>query len=292
MTEFETFSIFDSIIIIESLPKNESQTGLILKRDTLLTQCNLNSTALSHVECNNRVHFFRFFEKLEDNLKLHDNSIIGGGAECPILHFEIHGAGDKSGLVLKNNEHINWFEFDECCRRINRITKNNLHVVLSVCNGYYSVSKAILSKLTPYYALIAPPIEISVAEIVTIFPHFYRKLFSSGELTEASEEVKQSCRLFHCESVLMEIMAHYFISHCEGDALELRVNSVLSKLLNKNSGTAQIPDKKKIYEALKPSEETFEKYKTEFLMSDFTENKDRFSLKYDDVLRYMEKIRA
>lgn len=292
MKEFETFSQFDSIIVIESLPDYESQTGLILSRDTLLTQCKLNYASFAHVNCHNREQFFKFFKKLENNLTRKDNSIIGGGAVCPILHFEIHGAYDKTGLILKNGEHINWLELNESCRRINKITKNSLHVILAVCNGYYSASKAILSKLSPYYALIAPPSEIKVGEIMSIFPRFYRKLFSSGDLIKAAGEVKKSCRLFHCESVLMEIMAHFFISHCEGKALEEWVNSILDRLYEKGLRDDQIPDKEKLYETLKPSEDTFNYYKCRYLMSDRIENNDRFSLAFEDVLGYMDKIRV
>lgn len=240
MKQFETLSIFDSIIIIESLPDDESQTGLILRRDILLAECNLNSIAFSHIDCHNREQFFSFFKKLENNLKLQDNSIIGGGAKYPILHFEIHGAWDKSGLVLKNKQHIDWFEFDECCRSINKITKNNLHVILSVCNGYYSACKARLSQLTPYYASIAPPKEINVGEILTIFPRFYQKVFATGELMKAYREVKDNCLLFHCEMVLMNLMADYFISHCEGEALEIRVNNVFNKLFDKQPSVLSI----------------------------------------------------
>lgn len=291
MTEFETNSTFDSIIIIESLPVEESQTGLCLQREVLYTECVLNSTALSYFNCNDRQQFFMFFKKLEDNLSLHDNSIIGGGAECPILHFEIHGTFDKSGLVLKNNENINWLEFNECCRRINKMTKNNLIVVLAVCNGYYSAQKAILTQLTPYYALIAPPDIIYVNEIKKIFPRFYRTIFSSGDLMLAFKKVNENCMLFHCEKILMEILAHYYISYCEGEALKSRANSILNKLLSNKPGIKTKYHKEKIIKALKLSADMFDNYKKSFLLSDHKENVGRFSLMNDDVLRYVEIIR-
>lgn len=290
MQEFVTYNNFDSIIIIESLPKNESQTGLFLQREVLYTECQLKSTSLSYINCEGRDQFFAIFENLKRNLIIGDNSIIGGDAKYPILHFEIHGAIDKSGLVLKNGEYINWLEFDRCCRRINELTYNNLLVVLAVCNGYYAAQKVILSKLIPFYALIGSPSTIYVQEIKEIFPRFYRTLFDSGDLLLSFDEVRMKCKLFHCEMVLMDIMAHYFLTHCEGEALELRAKSIIEKL-KANKPNDVINNKEKIISALKPSLSIFNKYKENFLMSEHPRNTDRFSLKYDDILKYMDRIR-
>lgn len=289
---FETFSNFDSIIVIESLPEDESQTGLVLSRDTLFTESCLNSTSFAHIVCHNQNDFFRFFNKLENNILHQDNSIIGGNAKYPILHFEIHGAVDKTGLVLKNGDYIDWLNFNKYCRLINKITKNNLHVVLAVCNGYYAASKAIFSEVSPYYALIAPPSEITNGEILNIFPHFYKKLFISGNLMDAVEDLTSNYKIFHCEKVLMDIMANYFISDCEGEALELRVNSILNRIENSRSGDKKIPNRRDLIKVLKPSEETFNNYKKKFLMTDCTENRNRFSLSYNHIQNYMDKIRG
>ena len=286
--QFSSSNLVDSIIIIESLPEDESQSGLVLSRDILELECTLNSLALTHFDCNNKAEFFAFFDRLKTSLKENNGDVISSSANYPILHFEIHGSEEKDGLILKDGSFIEWKVLRNLFREINLIMNNNLIVVMAVCNGYWVTPGILPSKCTPFYTLVAPPNPISVGSVKKIFPQFYKELFQTGDLMSGYNKVKDKCALYHCEMIFIRVMARYFAEQCTGTAKDIRINNLVSIAKSKypqldEKILAQICE-----EEIKPSEKIVNKYKRIFLQDKTPDNSDRFNIKYQDVLDYME----
>lgn len=286
--DFSSSNLVDSIIIIESLPEDESQSGLVLSRDTLELECTLNSLALTHFDCNNKTEFFTFFKRLKTSLKENNGDVISASANYPILHFEIHGSEEKDGLILKDGSFIEWKVLRNLFREINEIMNNNLIVVMAVCNGYWVTPGILPSKSTPFYALIAPPNPISVGSIKTIFPHFYKELFQTGDFISGYEKVKNECTLYHCEMIFVRVMARYFAEQCTGKSKEIRIRNLVSIAKTKYPQLNEDMLTQICEEEIKPSEKIVNKYKRIFLLDKSPKNSGRFNIKYQDVLDYME----
>lgn len=286
MKTFTTESTYDSIIVIESLPEAESQTGLVLVRDTLTLECNLKSLGLTHFDCNSKPEFLHFFDRLEQSLLSKNGDVVHKSVRSPILHFEIHGSTDKDGLVLKDGSFVNWSLFRECIQKINRATNNNTIVVMAVCNGYWATPGIVMSKLTPFYAMVAPSEPITVGTINKIFPTFYKEAFETGNLITAFEKVKNDCALFHCEFIFARCIAKYFKEHCSGEILEERIESLTSEVVKKYPSMSKNKLVKLAEEQLKPSERIFNKYRSKFLLAESPINKGRFTVSFSDLSNF------
>ena len=116
---------FNRIYIIESLQPGERQTGTELHNDLLRWE------SLQHPD----------FESILKNPVTHDDflnlldEIYGkctNDGIAPILHFEIHGAADQSGLVLTSHELVRWEELSDKLRPINHFLKNGLFITMGV----------------------------------------------------------------------------------------------------------------------------------------------------------------
>ena len=181
--------ILNSIIIIQSLPKNDPQdprTG----DDLFETVRNFpfkfksfeNKVELINVNSKQDLigTFINIIEQCENGLK-------------PIIHFEIHGAHkDKRGLILEgSNEYVSWDEMTPYLARINVKMKNTLILCLGVCYGSNAELSIEFKNRCPFFLLIASESKIYPNQILESFEAFYKSLLNSDKFDEAMKEIKQ-----------------------------------------------------------------------------------------------------
>lgn len=206
----------------------------------------------------------------------------------PIIHLEIHGLEDKSGLYLPSDEIVKWGEFSDSCREINEHCSNNLLVVLAVCHGFHSVLQATITKLTPFFTLIGPTETVCVGQIERDFPKFYQDLLNSHDLTSTFSILGDPYQLYLCERVFANSLIEYINKHCRGKGRQERVEELLTKVKKSPSGLLiSTGDARKLIKALiKPDVGDLENYRTKFLMADHPENKGRFTATLDDLIEF------
>lgn len=153
------------IIILESIPKNERQTGKELYEDILRYKPFTNGT----VFCN----YINLVTKEEfKNHMLHIHSQLKCG-DLITLHFETHGSDE--GIVLASGELIKWNEFYDLIRPINIHIGHLLVVVMSMCYSIAMLSSICLTDRAPYRAFICTTREMYPNELYEGFISFYEK---------------------------------------------------------------------------------------------------------------------
>src|SRR5688500_18496426 len=137
MMEDRRYFTFNEIHVIESLGKEEIQTGELLYKDLLRYipfKVKPVKCILHKVNC--KSDFIKVFKKLNED--------VVSFSMHPFLHFEIHGS--KNGIVLNSKELVPWRQMTELLREVNVNTQNNTMVSLATCYGAY-IYKSIVPSL-------------------------------------------------------------------------------------------------------------------------------------------------
>jgi hypothetical protein len=110
---------FNKVYVIESLDeKTEKLTGKELYEDLLRwKEFQIKDFKSEYIPVADRKDFFKILETIKDECTTK--------GQYPILHFEIHGSSDKSGLVLKSKELITWQELYQDLIDLNSSIGNN-----------------------------------------------------------------------------------------------------------------------------------------------------------------------
>ncbi|TCC98448.1 hypothetical protein [Pedobacter hiemivivus] len=170
---------YNGVVVIQSLPDNEPQTGKQLYDDTIARWCD---------KYEHGKYFYNPSSKKEllDVLNEVCNNVLKDDL-MPILHFELHGF--KKGLELKNKEQILWHEFMDHCRLINIRTNNQLIITLASCWGSEIWRMIDITKPSPYWGYIGPKEEISSGDLMEDFSDFYDSLLTEQNLDNALKKL-------------------------------------------------------------------------------------------------------
>lgn len=133
---------FNRIAVIQSLAEDELHTGKMLYED-------INSHNFAHdigldirlYNVETKKELFDLLSRLTDEARTSDL--------FPILHVEIHGSSDKTGLVLSSGDFVSWQELKNPFIKLNIETKNNLFIVLAACYGAYLIEIILPTDRTP-----------------------------------------------------------------------------------------------------------------------------------------------
>lgn len=243
---FSTEMIYNKIYICEALPDGELSTGIQLARD-IKPLCDIQEVAMDACKINDKQLFMIFMNQVKSQVR--EQGVF------PIIHLEIHGLDDKSGLWLPSNEKVGWNEFADVCREINAYCSNNLLVVLAVCYGFQAAFQTTIKKLTPFFGLIGPSKTVDVSQIESVFPKFYRELLCSDDLESAFSRLGNPHLLYLCEEAFVNNAIAYVKNYCQGKGLQERVEGKLEHI------------------------------RINFLMADHPKNKNRFTLTSDDLIK-------
>lgn len=278
---------FNKVYVIESLdPKEDKLTGQELYEDLLRRktyQIKDFKTELFQVESKED-----FFEKLEH---IKNESITEG--YYPILHFEIHGSADKTGLVLKSNELITWEELATDLRELNIIIENNLFITMAVCFGAFIMNLIKVNESAPFWGVIGSFEEIYEYDLIIRYNEFYTEFLESFDLNKAVEKLHNanpsldsSFTFINSEQTFINVNKKYFSEKFTQKAIGERFRDGI-----KQEGI-KITDRNEMHkfrlkftiELHKTKRKTFEEHKEAFFMIDkFPGNAERFKISYDEL---------
>lgn len=218
---------FNRIYIIESLQKGDTLTGTNLHNNLLQCQ-SINHPDFNSILINpiNKHEWNLLFKDIEKDCAEHGNA--------PIIHFEIHGSSDRTGLVLTSRELVTWEELYQNLVPINRILKNELFITMAVCYGTFFLLSSYLNRATAFRGIVGSFYEIKESDLIIRYEAFYQELFSSFDLNEAYCKLKDAnpgipntYGCFSCEYVFARSFIEYEAKKCTDTALIDRAKKVI-----------------------------------------------------------------
>lgn len=186
---------YNGIVVIQSLPDDEKQTGTILYEDIIARRCDQNGHGKYFYNPSSKKELYDVLNEVCQNVVYDDL--------MPILHFEIHGSQD--GFVVKNGEGVYWEELEKFCRLINVKTKNQLIITLATCWGSGIWQMIDITQPAPYWGYIGPKEKISNGDLMEDFSDFYNSLLTEQSWDKALERLESN-----------KTRHKYIYLHCKG----------------------------------------------------------------------------
>lgn len=266
--------LFNRIYIIESLRSDDRKTGTELYND-LLRWKNVDYPDFEAVleTPTTRAEFISLFDSIFDDC-------VHNGIS-PIIHFEIHGADDQSGLVLASGEFISWDTLSEKLRPINHALKNGLFITMGVCHGCYFMEKENVEKPAVFQGIIASFDKLYEFDIYIQFYAFYEELFSSFDvnsayqkLIEANPDASVNYACYSAELIFAMVQTDYDEKKCTEEAFKQRALDEIEagKLLVVNRQDKRSKIRAFVKRGLQTRKKYFkEAYKSFFMLDDYPE---------------------
>lgn len=158
---------FNSVIVIQSLPSGEKETGKILVEE-LKKHHSPETIELKKIKNSGELNLI--LSNIKENMLLNP-------AFTPIINIETHGC--EQGIGFADRSFMEWAELMDQLRELNRLRNNQLIVCLSCCFGITYLRQLQISKYSSCGHLIAPKVKISPSEILSSLLDFF-----NGILTE------------------------------------------------------------------------------------------------------------
>lgn len=170
---------FNRIFILQSLPSDERRTGdeIELKIKYLSYRGAPISVELSDIFTPDDL--FQTLDKIK--------GLVSTGI-LPFIHFEIHGS--KQGLVLSNNELVEWHKLKGILLDLNKKTKNNLFISLATCHGGHLLKIYKPWEPCPFYGYIGPTEEVYNLDLEASFSSFFETLLTENNFARAIEQLQ------------------------------------------------------------------------------------------------------
>ena len=279
---------FNKVYVIESLDASkEKLTGKELYEDLLRwKEYQIADFKAEYISVINKTDFFKSLENIKEDCTTKGH--------YPILHFEIHGSSDTTGMVLTTGELVTWNELYQAVVAINSIIGNNLFITLAVCHGGFLIQIIKIDNPSPYWGFIGSFREIQVSDLLIRYNEFYNAFLRNFNLNEAIVElhkanpsVPSNYHFINSEETFKNIYKKYFNEKFSAGQINLRFEDSLKKSnwdIKDNKIKNQLKLKFKT-ELWKTKKDYFEKHKRTFFMLDnFPENEIRFQVKYDELI--------
>lgn len=265
---------FNRIFIIESLGSDDRKTGTELYNDLLkwkqITHPDFEAVLKTP---SSRDEFISLFDSILDDC-------VNNGI-APIIHFEIHGASDQSGLVLSSGELVTWDILCEKLRPINHQLRNGLFITMGVCHGCYFISKDVVDKPSIFQGIVASFDILYDFSIYIQFYAFYEELFTSFDFNLAYEKlikanhytsINYAC--YSSEFIFAMVQTDYDEKKCTEEAFKQRALDEIEagnlKFVSRQDKRRKIREFVKL--GLQTKEEYFKKaYRTFFMLDDYPE---------------------
>lgn len=183
-----------SIVVIQSLPKDDKKTGKELFDDTI--KMHIDYKQPTRIKMTYQFHDVEGKISFVEMLRfygINSQYIIGG----IVIYLEMHGASDKRGLILRDGSFISWEEIVDLLRVININTKNNLYITMATCYGRYLFEGAHSHKKSPYSGYISASKEVMAKEIIDDFTIIFETLIASGNLVYSYLELEKNGSNFY-----------------------------------------------------------------------------------------------
>lgn len=281
-------SHFSKIVVLQSLPPGEMQTGKRLCEDVeMLNLFHERGLNISFNDAPTKLKFLACLRKLQQEASL---------GTWPLLHIECHGANDKTGIVLADDSFLGWLELKPYLTAINVATQCNLMIVLGSCYGGYLGQIILPTDRAPCWGLIGPTDEVFPNELISSFSGFYAELLSSLDGDNSlkallSAPLKTGGYYFTTAGGFFKLAyAKYLLHYCTPPELDKRARAMSRQL--KKAGTPIRPSKGALKRLLSRTEgPSYEKHFQQFFMIDlYPENRGRFSLSLAEVKEFQKAL--
>jgi len=285
LTKIMPVANFSRIVIIQSLFSGDEFTGTKLHED-LETLNSFHDLGLEVdlINIERKDELFGALKGIREKTK--DGSY-------PLLHLEIHGSNDTSGLILSSRDYVGWSELKGPLTEINIACRLNLIVILAVCYGAHLMQIIQPVDRAPCWGLIGPTEEIKCGLILKSFYEFYKVLIETGSGAEAfkilaklrdNEGFKGAYRFSNAEYFFKTVYLRYKEEECSPSSISKRAKRMYRKMKKEKGNSLRSVGQIK-RDLRRTQEEYFYKYSENFFMCDlFEENKSRFNVKYKEVV--------
>jgi len=277
--------IFNKISVVQSLANSELHTGTKVKDDIdLYNFAYGRGLKIEMLDAKNKNEFINIIKNLTEQAQ---NSY-----SFPVLHIEAHGSSDHQGIVLQSNEFMSWTDLKPYFINLNIATKMNLLLVFSLCHGAHFTRHLNPSDRAPCWGLVGPTKALGSSDLLRSFSAFYKEVFVSGEAGVAIDKLNEYAPdkgidyyFTTSTTFFINVYKNYLRKHCTEEAYDKRARSMRKKL--KKSDIPKVPSVGELRRKLKLTQKDFfEKYRTNYFMIDlFPENKNRFKVSYQDVMK-------
>jgi hypothetical protein len=191
------------------------------RREGLLLQEGLKMAGVAHSYCL-AVDRNTFHEALYPKFLV---SLKGKYIKC-ILHISAHGNHD--GIALTNG-FLSWHDLDNLLSPINKILENYMVVCMSSCVGFAGCKMAMkTSPPHPFFGLIGPTQEISIADTAIAFLTFYYRLSKGADVLTALEAMKISSGNVNFNSITADSAKQLYLKEIEKRKMEEMIKHFLA----------------------------------------------------------------
>lgn len=268
---------FSRIVIIQSLPLGESQTGRQLCDGIEPTATFKHGISVEFIEARTAQDFWKALEGLQATTEKNK--------DYPVLHLECHGLSDKTGLSLGDGTPLLWVELKTVLVRLNQATRCNLFVTLAACHGAMLFETLDVFARAPCFGLMGPSGEVSPPDLVGSYSAFFLKLLQAGDVVAALSSLRDSpeCRakyfLFTAEDIFQKVFRLYRVT-CSTNTQMTERAETLAQIFKKHGmpGADTSSSSALLY---KEENDVLNRFYTRFFFVDyFLENKLRFTNAY------------
>lgn len=182
------------IVVIQSLV-GERLTGTELYEDCIRRRIDLQGLNFTH-------SFYNVDSKQSlTDLLGHYGNVAANYENGLVLHLEMHGDENLSGLILSNGQLITWLELVNLFRAINLGTLNNLYISMATCNGRFMYTAVDPNKKSPYAAYISASMEVPNEQIAEVFFTLFDNVLDNANLlTSYLSMQEQSADFYYKDS--------------------------------------------------------------------------------------------
>jgi len=230
------------IVIIQSLV-GERLTGTELYEDCIRRRIDLQNLNFTHAFYNVDSQ-----QSLTDLLG-HYGNVAANYENGLVIHLEMHGDENLSGLVLSNGQLITWLELVDLFRKINLDTRNNLYVTMATCNGRYMYTAVDPNLKSPYAAYISASMKVPNDQIAEVFFALFDNVLDNANLlTSYLSLQEQSADFYYKDSkTTFEEGFKDTLDKLYGDEnLKAEILADASKAAQKATGVKMTPESENI----------------------------------------------
>lgn len=276
---------FSRVTIIQALSPNDFQSGNELSGYINgLREDFPELPTVDFVNTSNSDEFFQSIENLIVDCEQKD--------EHPILHIEIHGLLDKSGLSFPDDSTLKWKDLALPLARLNRATGFNLVVCVAACFGGHFLEAISPTDPSPCFALIGPTDLTDGSELLGSFRSFYRALLTKKDANAALADL-HAHRLNEggfltstAEDWFFKLVQGYLEEKCTKERLAERFRSIQET--QQAEGKVLTPmGANMAFQMGKTLALTFlhRRFETFFMTRDIPSNSSRFSPSFEEANR-------
>lgn len=198
---------FNSIIVIESLLENDTQTGKQLFNDILKRRCEQLENSVSPE--------YQFVSSKKEHKELLSSILerMETSNFQPIIHYEIHGC--TKGVVLKNQELILWSELITFLKKANQLTNNNIFVTFATCYSTAIFNSIDIRTKCPFWGIISSDEEVKTENIALNYTGFYDTLLTTksvesaiDSLNKQNKEIGFQLKFINSETFIKKLISH------------------------------------------------------------------------------------